>query len=229
MSFEDIGLLSKCEGVISPRQYISSFIDGDDFVTSPIDDEDYAFTNATAGTMALDPAAENGVLLLDSASTTAAQGAQIQRPAASFKPKAGRKIWFETRVKVADTATGPELFIGLAEIDTTIIASSAVSTENHIGFSSVTDDNVLLANSEKATAGTTATGTTAVEATWVTLGIKVDGLDKVSFYVDGDIVSQITTTANIPIVELAPSFVCQSGGTTDPILHIDYWICQQTR
>jgi len=227
---EKFGIAGYQTGVVNASQLADFYYDGDDFVTTPVDDEDYAFTNATAGTMTIDPAAENGVLLLDAASSTATQGAQMQRPAATFKPEAGRVILFEARVKVADVATGPELFIGLGNIDTTIISSSAVSTTDHIAFTSITDDNVLLANAEKAGAGTTkATGTTLVDGTWVKLGIRVDGVDSASFYVDDVLVSTIDTTANISVLNMSPSFVCQSGGTTDPILHIDYWRCQQTR
>lgn len=229
--FDEIGLVSNVPGVINPRQYISSYIDGDDFRTCPVTAEDYTLTQATTGTMALSAGADNGVLLLDSNSATSTQGAQMQRVAASFIPKAGRKIWYETYIKVADTgalATAGEIFVGLAEIDTTIIGSSAVSTANHIGFSSVTDDGVLLANCEKAGAGDTDTGTTIAEDTWVRLGFKVTGVTSVDFFVNGVYVSS-HVTANIPIVALAPSFVMQSSGTTDPIMHIDSWICQQTR
>jgi len=226
---DKFGLIGKIPGVANPLQYEDFFLDGDDFVTTPIDDEDYAFTNATAGTMALDPSAPNGVLLLDSASDTVRQGAQIQRPAAQIKPVAGRTIWFETRLKLVDTYDDCEFFAGLAELDTTIIATSAVSTANHIAFTCVTNDGVLLSNTEKAGAGTTGAGTTLAEDTWVTLGIKVNGLTDITYYVNGVAVSKISTAANIPIVALSPSFVCQSGGTADVIMHLDYWKCQQTR
>ena len=226
---DKFGLIGKIPGVATPLQYEDFFLDGDDFVTTPVDDEDYAFTNATAGTMALDPAAANGVLLLDSNSTTVTQGAQIQRPAASFLPVAGRTIWFETRLKLVDTYDDCQFFAGLAEIDTTIIGSSAVSTANHIAFTCVTNDGILLSNAEKAGANTTGVGTTLAEDTWVVLGIKVNGLTDITYYVDGVAVNKITTVANIPIVAMAPSFVCQTGGTADVIMHIDYWKCQQTR
>jgi len=226
---EKFGFTGKMPGVADALQYEDLFIDGDDFVTTPIDDEDYAFTNATAGTMALDPAGDNGVLLLDSNSTTVTQGCNLQRPAASFIPKAGRTIYFETRLKLVDTFDDCEFFAGLAELDTTIIGTSAVSTGNHIAFTCVTDNGVLLSNAEKATAGTTGVGTTLAEDTWVTLGIKVNGLTDITYYVNGAAVNKISTAANIPIVGLAPSFVCQTGGTADVIMHIDYWKCAQTR
>ena len=227
---DKFGLTGKIPGVVDALQYEDMFLDGDDFVKTPVTAEDYVITNATAGTAALDAAAQNGVILLDSNSTTATQGIQIQRTAAQFVPAAGRTILFETRVKIADTATGPELFLGLANIDTTIIASSVVSTTSHVGFSSITDNNVLLGLAEKAgVAATGVTTTTLVDDTWATLGFKINGLTDITYYVNGAAVNKISTAINIPTVAMAPSFVCQSGGTTDPILHIDWWKCQSTR
>jgi hypothetical protein len=61
---------------------------------------------------------------------------------------------------------------------------------------------------------------TFVDDAWVKLGFKVTGTTKVEFFVNGVLVG--TITANIPTTELRPSLVCQSGGTTDPIVHIDW-------
>jgi len=224
---EKFGIAGYQTGVVNASQLADFYYDGDDFVKLPIDDEDYAFTNATAGDMTLSAAGENGILLLDAVAGTVTQGAQIQRLGASFKPKAGRVILFEANVSV--DLLGVEFFAGLAEIDTTIIGTSAVSTANHIAFTSITDDGLLITNAEKAGAGTTGVGYQLVAGTTVKLGIRVDGLDSVSFFVDDVLVSTIATTANIPIVGLAPSFVCQSDGTDAPIMSIDYWRCQQTR
>jgi hypothetical protein len=231
MYFKNLGMQVQCGGILNPVDINDVYFDYDDFQKCPVTAEDYTLTQATTGAMALSAGADNGVLELDSNSATTTQGANLQRIAASFTPKAGRTIWFETRLKIADTgslATCGEIFAGLAAMDTTIIGTSAVSTSNHIGFSSVTDNGILLSNSEKADAGTTSTGTTIAEDTYVTLGFKVEGLDTIDFYVNGVLVAT-HVTANIPIVALAPSFVMQSSGTTDPIMHIDYWACMQTR
>lgn len=217
-----------------PREAIKSGIEEgiafeDDFVD--ILTGRYVITQATAGTFVLDTGTsiENGVVLADCNSATATQGINVQLSlAAAFKPQVGQDIWFEARIKAADIATGPEFFLGLAEQDTTIIASSAISTANHIGFLSVTDDNVVLHSGEKASAAATGAAIhTFVDDAWVKLGFKVTGLTKVEFWVDG--VKQADTfnlaAANIPIVSLTPSIVCQSGGTTDPIVHLDWWDC----
>ena len=232
MYFKNLGLQAQCGGVLNPVDIGDVYYDYDDFQKTPVTAEDYTLTQATTGAMALSAGAENGVLELDCASSTNTQGANLQRMAASFTPKAGRNIWFEAKVKIADTGTAletsGEIFVGLSEMDTTIIDSGAVSPSNFIGFSSVTDNGVLLANSEKANTGTTSSACTIADDTYVTLGFKVNGLDTIVFYVNGSVVA-VHETANIPIVALAPSFVMHSSGTTDPIMYIDYWACMQTR
>lgn len=178
-------------------------------------------TQATAGTWALDTT-NPGVALADCNSTTVTQGINVQAASGlGFVPKASSYIWYEVRLKATDIATGPEFFAGLAEVDTTIIGTSAVSTANHLAFTSVTDDGVLLLNGEKATAGNTEAGTTLVEDTWVKLGLLVNGVTTCTGYVDGVALDDALVTANIPIVNLVPSFVCQSDGATDSIVHVE--------
>lgn len=181
---------------------------------------DYLLTQATTGAAAISTAAP-GVLELDSNSTTATQGANLQRIKAAFVPASGKDIWFETSIKVVDTYDKAELFIGLSELDTTLIATSANSSANHIGWQCVTDDGVLLFTSEKASTGTTAAAATIAEATYIKLGFHYDGTaDTVKQYINGVATGSAIATANIPKVAIYPSFVCQSGGTNDPILHI---------
>ena len=198
----------------------------DDFANG-LPDGKYTATQATAGTFALGDG-DGGVALADCNSTTATQGINVQLGGAAgelFKPAAGRKLWFEARFKFADVATGPEFFLGLHEIDTTIIVASALTGGNMIGFSSITDDNVLLFTAEKATAAATKACTTAVDGTFLKLGFFVDGVTSIQQYLNGALLAGEHVSANIPIVEMVPSLVCQSGGTTDPIVHLDWWMC----
>jgi hypothetical protein len=182
-------------------------------------DGDYVLTQATTGAAAISTAAP-GVLELDSNSTTSAQGANLQQKKAVFVPAAGKDIWAEFRIKIVDTFDFVELFVGLAESDTTIIAASAVSTANHIGWQCVTDNGVLLFDCEKASAGTTIAAATIAEATYINLGFKVVGVTSIQQFINGVATGALIATANIPIVALFPSFVCQSAGTNDPIMHI---------
>ncbi len=91
----------------------------------------------------------------------------------------------------------------------------------------MTDDNILLFHSESAgTRSNTTTPETLVDDTYVKLGFRVEGTDRVRIFVNGVEFSE-KITSNIPTVAMVPSLVCQSGGTTDPIVHIDWWRCVQ--
>lgn len=181
---------------------------------------DYVLTQATAGSAAISTTMP-GVLSIDSGSTTSPQGANVQHNKAAFVPAAGKHIWAEFRVKFTGVgALNVEAAIGLFELDTTVIAASAVSTSNGIGWTTVTDDGVLLFNCEKATAATTQAATTIVSDTWVRLGFYVDGVTSITQYINGVATGTAVATANIPIVAIYPTFVCQSGGTDQPVLHV---------
>lgn len=182
-------------------------------------DGDYVLTQATTGTGAISTAAA-GVLELDSNSTTSTQGATLQRAKSPFFAIAGKGLWFETKVKIVDTYDKVELFVGLSELDTTLIASSLNSSANHIGWECVSDDGVLVFAGEKAGARDTEAAATIAEDTYITLGFYVNGVTNVDQYVNGVLTGSTILTANIPVVALYPSFVCQSAGTNDPIMHI---------
>lgn len=181
---------------------------------------DYVLTQAVAGSAALSTSVP-GCLSINSGSTTSPQGANVQHNKAAFIPAAGKHIWAEFRVKFTGVANlNVEAAIGLFELDTTVIASSAVSTSNGIGWTTVTDDGVLLFNCEKATAAVTSSATTIVSDTFVNLGFYVNGVTSIQQYINGVATGTAVATANIPIVAIYPTFVCQTAGTDQPIMHI---------
>lgn len=189
---------------------------------------DYVLTQATAGTAAISTAAP-GVLELDSNSTTSTQGATLQHNKAVFKPAADKHIWAEFKIKIVDTYDKVELFVGLSELDTTLIASSLNSSANHIGWECVSDDGVLVFAGEKASTRGTSTAATIAEDTYIKLGFYVNGVTSVTQYINGVETGTALATANIPVVALYPSFVCQTAGTNDPIMHIQGYRVFQLR
>jgi len=188
----------------------------------------YTATQSGAGTFALSDAV-GGVALADCNSTTDTQGINVQKIGECFLPAADKDIWFECRVKVADTIAQAQLFIGLAQTDTTIIASSSNSSTDHIGWQSVSEDGVLIFSAEKAGTGATKAAVTLTEDTWLTLGFKVNGLTSIEHWVNGAKIATSHVTANISVLEMTPSFVCQTADTNAPILHIDWYKCVQLR
>jgi hypothetical protein len=201
----------------------------DDFL-SFTDTHGWVLTQATAGTVAPDAAAIGGAVLLDCNSTTNNQGVQIQYGgavgAASFIASATSKIYFEARVKIADIgSTTCQLFAGLAIVDTSVLASAANSTANHIGFEAINTTAMGIHSEKAGSRSSTAAVHTVVDDDYVKLGFVVDGLTKITPYVNG--VAKTAITTNIPIVGMTPSFVCHSSGTTDPIVHVDWVACYQ--
>ncbi len=172
---------------------------------------DWTLTQATAGTGAVSTTIP-GALTLNAGDTTTLHGPQIQRLTAAFVPAANKSIWFEVTVQVA-FLTG-DFFLGLAASDTSIIASSAMTTQNRIGWTSLTADGILTFDCDKAGTGSQPTGTTLVAATSVALGFFYDGVaDTVQQYVNGAAVGSAIATTYIPKAVIYPSFVCQNHGT----------------
>ena len=201
----------------------------DDFL-SFTDTHGWVLTQATAGTVAPDAAAIGGAVLLDCNSTTNNQGVQIQYGgavgAASFIASATSKIYFAARVKIAAIgSTTCQMFAGLAIVDTSVLASAANSTANHIGFEAINTTAMGIHSEKAGSRSSTASVHTVVDDDYVKLGFVVDGLTKITPYVNG--VAKAAITTNIPIVGMTPSFVCHSSGTTDPIVHVDWVACYQ--
>lgn len=189
----------------------------------------YVLTQATAGSAAMSTT-ESGTLLISAGSTTSTHGANVQRVKSAFVPVASKPIWAEFQVSWTGVGSlNVETFVGLSEIDTTIIGSSAMSTANHIGWQSLTDDGVLLFDCEKASAATTAAATTLVSGTKLKLGFYVDGVTSIQQYINGVATGDAIATANVPIVAIYPSFVCQSGGTDSPVLAVHSYRIFQLR
>lgn len=198
----------------------------DDFLTEP---GNYTETQATAGTAAIDSTpGEGGWYAIDCNSTTQHQGMQVQSPIIVFKPQALKKIVFEARFYISDHPDNVQFFLGLSELDTTIIASGANSSANHVGFESIAASSVVTGVGEKAgTRDTSATFDTLVDGSTgiVKYGFVIDELDTLTFYKNGTASTDTIATASIPIVSMALSAVCQTDGTTDPILYMDWWKC----
>ena len=147
----------------------------------------------------------------------------LQRTGGPFiVPAAGKDIWYETEIKVVDTFDKIELFAGLSEVDTAIIdGTPSMASTNILAFYCVTGDGVLLFAGEKAgTASDLITTATIEEATYIDIGFRTKGITSAQAYINGVKYGAPIATAGIPIVKLVPSFVCQSFGTNDPILHV---------
>ncbi len=151
-----------------------------------------------------------------------------------FIPAANKSIWAEFNVSLTATTppvTKAQLYVGLAAIDTTIIASGSQSTQNRIGWQIETAGLLVTTfTCDKAGTATTKTGPTLVAATGIRLGFVYDGVaDTVQQYVNGVASGTAVTTTNIAKLAMYPSFVCQSDGTDEPILNVSGYRIFQLR
>ncbi len=180
---------------------------------------DWVATAATSGTAAISTTVP-GALKLDPGATTAHQGIQIQRTKCAFLPATGKHIWFEVAV-IAGTGLTLETFLGLAAIDTTIIASGSMSTNNRIGWTGVAGDGVVQFDCDKAGTGSLTTGTTLSTSATKRLGFYYDGTaDTIQQYINGVKVGSAIATTYVSKSVMYPSFVCQTSGTTQSTLTI---------
>ena len=134
-----------------------------------------------------------------------------------FKLASGKNLWFETKIKIVDVDK-TDWFIGLAITDTTILAG----TTDSIGFRCPDHTGDIDYVCEKDSTETAAdTGANLSDNTWVRLGFKFDGINRVTFFVDG--VPKAIVSTNIPDDEaLTPSFEVRTSEASAHTMYVDY-------
>lgn len=187
---------------------------------------DWTVVKDSSATVALGADANYGTVVLTSAATTNDDGASIQSQEI-FLPASGKKIWFETRLQVAD-ADDMDVFVGLSENFATN-PEAVITASNYIGFR-ITDGSAnILAECEASDTQTTQdSGADAADATYVTLGFVVTGTTKIDYFVNRAYVCSNTT--NIPTTELAVALFELSGSNSGTkSMTVDYVFAASTR
>lgn len=146
----------------------------------------------------------------------------LQATEENYRLTSGKKLWFETRVKVSD-ADEEDLFIGLAITDTTVLDAT-----DKVGFRIEDGSASILCETTKNSATTqTDSQVDAADATYVKLGFYWDGSSKTRFYVNRELVA--THTTNNPDDEnLCLTVHHQNGAAAAKVCTIDYfYVCQE--
>lgn len=191
--------------------------------------DDFVVTQASAGTADVIDGF-GGILELDAASSTADQGVQVQHKTETVKLAAGRLVVFECKLKVTDTIDKAQVFAGLSVLDTSIIASGEMSASDYVGFVMDATKQAgasagkldLELNSTSGSEEQSEDAATLVEDTYIRLGFIIDGITSVTPFVDG-VLGTAITISSAPTTEMSVSFVCQSEGTNDPIVSLDWY------
>jgi len=191
-------------------------------------------TAASTGTVTMD-SVKGGVLLIDSAAGGDNQGIQIQyggtAGAGSFQASATSKIYLEARYKIVDCGgTTPDdinIAVGLATVDTTILASGAHNVADAVLIQHIDDStNYQLAGvAGSATAVLSGTIGSIVDGTYIKVGFFIDGVSSVTPYING--VAKTAITSGIPTGVMAPAVVAHGTSAVDPIVHLDWLACYQ--
>lgn len=148
---------------------------------------------------------------------------ELQQTEEIWGLQAGKKMWYETRIKVSD-ATQSDLFLGLAITDTTIIDG----TTDSVGFRKDDGDaNIDVVSEKNSTETLTDSGKDLVDDTYVKLGMYWDGVSTVEFYVDRNKVASHTTN-NPDDENLTITMAIQNGEAVAKTMTVDYiYVCQQ--
>lgn len=167
----------------------------------------FSVTAITAGTLVM--ADEAGGRLNLTGGGNNGEGIQMQSDGEIACPLAGRKIWFEAEIKVAD-ADDIDWFLGLASTDTNIFSTDPIDIVAFRGDDG--DANIDFQVRKAGTGAQADTGTDLVNATAIRLGFLVNGVTSVTPYINGTAKTAVTT--NIPIVEMALTWGMLNGATT---------------
>jgi hypothetical protein len=204
----------------------------DDFL-GPIDvttGDGYILTTVNSGAISALQTVAGGALFVDSAGNNAADdGIEVQLPSCMVLPAAGTTIAYEARVQMNDTDTAiSQFYIGLAGIDTSLMAAGeiddVISKAAFYHQGDTTTDKLSVINSKTSVQEISADKATVADDTWVKLGIVIDGVTSVKYYVDGVLVDTHSTANAIPAAVMCPSFVAKTeGATKDAELTVD-WI-----
>lgn len=133
----------------------------------------------------------------------------------------GRVVFFETRLKISD-ATQSDFLAGLVVTDTTPLANA-----NGIHFIKDDGDTQLDIVTTNTSVSTIQTNVFTVGTSYMKLGFKVTGLDKVEYWVND--VKVGTNSSQIPTTEIRPTFHIQNGEAVAKTMSIDYFVVAATR
>ena len=209
----------------------------DDFNQGALDaTHNWTIVKDTGASAAITADGTGGEVNLTSAATTDNDGASIQAKQESFAlpTSAGKKLYFETRVKISD-ATHTDFLVGFTETFATN-PEAALLSSNVIGFVKVDGSAIVKGTTESGDTQTLVefadtTKSTMENDTYVTLGLvatKNDTVNKVEFYINRNKVGQSTT--NIPTANMKVMAMSVSGDTTGTkVTTIDYIMAAQDR
>lgn len=211
-------LWSGCPWLALQHGAKEGFVYWDDFM-GPIDptiDCGWALDTTNSGSIDECDDEQGGVVEFSSnGHGTIDDGLNAQLKNCMFKPAAGRKIWFEARVKMNDATD--QYFLGLAGVCTALISDGALEASvDKCGFyhEAVSTDDYISAVSSRLTSTEKNTNVGAnANTVYVKLGFLIDGLTSVTYFRNGVPVAVCNDANDIPNAVMCLSAVAQIEAT----------------
>lgn len=141
----------------------------------------------------------------------------IQLGSESFLPEAGKRIFFEARIRV-NTATLNDWLVGLCVTDTTPLTNTdSIVFRKDAGDTQI-DTSVMVTSVESVESNVV----TFAANTFYKVGFVVNGINSVSFYINDILVSTVDA---VPQTEMRVTWHGQNGDAAVRRFDIDYVRC----
>ncbi len=220
-------------GQLDPTKFHTFFDDFDGYIVQDGSTSPLVQWTETLNSGSIAQTAVNGGALLVTLANTDEAITQAQRTSATYLLTAGKKTFFKARLKTANVAL-TDILIGLAVIDTTLIAASAVGCTDFMGFFKAATDTTLsfYTRLDASTGSTSATGIGTLAAdTYYTVSFYYDGVDKAYYAFNDVVIGSVSASATyLPNAQLSPSFCFGQEGTAGAgTATIDYIFAAQER
>lgn len=195
---------------------------------------DWTLTLVGTGTVAVSTTTNsaNGTLLITTGAANGPDSNNVQLKEASWlldssvgandASQAGKRLWFETKLRVSNVAD-VDLFIGLAQISTTV-----QSANDRVGFRMTTGAALLNVETSVGGVATSVSSTQSmVAATDIRLGFMYEGGNSVRFFVNRGWVKTVTT--NLPTAVMAPGIYVAANSANARTSLVDYFSIHKER
>ncbi len=167
----------------------------------------------------------NGEVTITSANTTDNDGGLIQQTIGTIARVAGKKLWFEAKIKVSDI--DHDMFIGFAEQAATDPEAVIAATIHRIGFevTEANGANLRFVNGDGTSVDFTDTGVAMVAATYIKVGFHYNG-STIDVYVNrvkklSGLVPAMASATDL----MGLAFFNLSGSATlQHVATMDYWM-----
>lgn len=197
-------------GQLAPTKF-HTYMEDFDYYTAA----NWTVTETQAGATQALTDGDGGLLLLTNSAADDDLVA-LQKVGESYRFAAGKKLWFEARLKVSD-ATQSDLTVGLQITDT-----SPLDVTDGVFFIKADGSTSVTLRVEKNNTASTATVGTMANDTFITLAFYYDGVSQVQYAVNGVVGGAVAVT-NLPDDEdLTVSFAVQNGEAVAKTMTVDY-------